>query len=357
MSRFEKGPPALNPEKERYRQELDIMSDVVVDLLKTVETNPEASKEELDKYLSSDRVRSLSKEELARLETTVTDFIERRDAVKQYYDSGQGNAQELFKKVFGITPEDQVRLEWSPWSLTFCTSVKDLRTIEDDKDILGVCYHAESDKVKDKGLQGKVTIVTYDEMDGSYFGPQKRVDKSEPGFRADIKHENSHSFWRFVKDSRRESVSHRLDKGDESDVDPLVWDALNATLGDFLAGYPHSINLAHNYGPHAFEGELRKGKSSDLDVEEAVSRYRRLFVRTIEVIHEAEKALPKEKFLALIYILPPDRLERLMYFLNLNPDDWVKKWDKENDEDAVEKKVYDMLRRERSASPFGGGFI
>lgn len=348
----------LDEEKRRYIKELDVMSDVVSLAMEKINNNPDIEETELENLLNDEKIQELLGPGRELLNQALKQFIRRRETIKRYYSEYKDNPGRLFQELTGFKLFGEVELIYNGWVLIFVLKDSDMDKSGRSADSTGIAgggfFTRGHPSIKIPELSGKVCFIRSNI--GSY--QRTRVE-----IQSVVKHESNHAFWRdYLRETKEGSLTTRtsLDKRLILDEDTGIFniaDSLDklsplekAQAAEFIVrlylddatdlyftGDRHREHFVREGGPWETVRKLaeemkesHKGSDNIREIEDffetVVKLYYKYFFILFDVLQQVNDKISRTKLEALCCLLPSDRVERLLYFINVNPKRWLEEW-------------------------------
>lgn len=361
---------SLPQEKRQYFRELDAMSNGIMLAMDMIEQNPDVEDGELravfDAYSDT-----LTEDEQKRIDKAIDAFVRRRLVISRHVEVFQSKPEELFERVFGFRPLSTVELRKNPWALMFVLEQEDAERIEPVENTGGRYLPAGSGLIKDTELDGMVAYVFKTARTRSMFSypgenPVRKIARGEDEMRATTEHEAKHAFWEdYLLPHKEAAVAHRLPSAEvfKELTDPgfknlstedqyrivsaIIHFWLHRAMDGYFTGEKHRENLVSEFGANTATSHLPAEFRTAEFMRAFEQNYREKFFVLHDVLDTLNGKADSKKIEALAYIMPPDRIERLLWFIQTNPDEWLKNWRTQNTPDTLTRREQVERRAER----------
>lgn len=345
---------------DAYYQKLDCMSDALVFVRNLMETNPNMQLNEiLDSITNNEFFKKLDHESYAVFLRGIKAHFESKTSVDSVLERFDNDPEKIFEYTFNFKPKGRVEISREGGFLGFIIDWEDGNEIYDGPSSsytpensfrTGVYFDKHSYPGIPPELDGRIFFTTRN-VNVSNSSQRKRYILYSGGqIQSTCKHEANHALWQEIVGPLKAKVVNEKRSFLKKMIQPelIVLAKLEEALSLYFVGDNHIDKLISESGPTRFRAILRANVNYPYvgiedDINDATSDYRTLFFKLFDAIGEVKARIDPRKLEALVFLLPADRIERLLHFIGKNPTKWLEEWEANNNQENLRQREEDLI--------------
>ena len=341
---------------DTYYKKLDVMSDVVVKLKTLIENGSIKSHEDATRVVLSEKIfEELGTEDLGILMNAIDEHFQTSGVIDRLVERLGDDPDVIFEYVFGHKPLGRVEVVRKNGFLGFILSSEDFAAaqgggiagslIPENARVTGSYFPKSGSTDFPKECAGRVFIVAKNVEISTSPHKKTYLLREERDIQSTVNHEMQHALWLELISPLKEKVVN--EKRVNEDTNIIVSRMLEDAMGQYFIGDNHVRKFISESGPTRFKATLKKFYSAQGNLEEKqgeidaiIEEYRKKFFILYDALHATKGRVGSKKLEALGFLLPADRIERLVHFVGKDPEQWKKEWEQKNSDESLREREH-----------------